>query len=160
MPEVTPAVRSEVGPSLQVFGVSRSGGRLCQYLRRVAVGRITVPGTLCACHRWTGSRPKRHRRSTVKPYILDDASAFEYQRLDLMSKILDPWTRGYLTTVGVAEGWHCLELGGGNGSIAEWLAAKVGASGSVTAIDINRCFSTCSLHRICRCSRWTCAPAS
>ena len=73
----------------------------------------------------------------MKPYILDDASAFEYKRLDLMSKILDPWTRGYLTTVGVAEGWHCLELGGGNGSIAEWLAAKVGGSGSVTAIDIN-----------------------
>jgi len=39
--------------------------------------------------------------------------------------------------LGVGEGWHCLELGGGNGSIAEWLAAKVGAVGSVTAIDIN-----------------------
>jgi SAM-dependent methyltransferase len=39
--------------------------------------------------------------------------------------------------LGVAEGWHCLELGGGNGSITEWLAAKVGSSGSVTAIDIN-----------------------
>src|SRR5687767_5918156 len=99
MPEVTAAVRSEVEPSLQVFAVSRSGGRHCQYLRRVAVGTITVPGALCACHRWTGSRPKRHRRSTVKPCILDDASAFEYQRLDLMSKILDPWTRGYLTTL-------------------------------------------------------------
>ena len=73
----------------------------------------------------------------MKPYILDDASAVEYQRLDLMSKILDPWTRGYLRAVGVGEGWHCLELGGGNGSIAEWLAAKVGSSGSVTAIDIN-----------------------
>ena len=82
------------------------------------------------------SRPQRVR-STVKPYILDDASAVEYQRLDLMSKILDPWTRGYLRAVGVGEGWHCLELGGGNGSIAEWLAAKVGSSGSVTAIDIN-----------------------
>ena len=73
----------------------------------------------------------------MRPYILDDASAVEYQRLDLMSKILDPWTRGYLTTLEVGEGWHCLELGGGNGSITEWLAAKVGASGSVTAIDIN-----------------------
>jgi SAM-dependent methyltransferase len=73
----------------------------------------------------------------VKPYILDDASAVEYKRLDLMSKILDPWTRGYLTMLGVGEGWHCLELGGGNGSIAEWLADRVGASGSVTAIDIN-----------------------
>jgi len=54
-----------------------------------------------------------------------------------MSKILDPWTRGYLTELGVVEGWHCLELGGGNGSISEWLAAQVGGSGSVTAIDIN-----------------------
>jgi hypothetical protein len=25
----------------------------------------------------------------MKPYILDDASSLEYQRLDLMSKILD-----------------------------------------------------------------------
>jgi ubiquinone/menaquinone biosynthesis C-methylase UbiE len=73
----------------------------------------------------------------VKPYILGDDSATEYQRLDLMSKILDPWTRGYLTALGVAEGWHCLELGDGNGSITEWLAAKVGSSGSVTALDIN-----------------------
>ena len=73
----------------------------------------------------------------MKPYILDDASAYEYKRLDLMSKILDPWTRGYLTTLGVGEGWQCLELGPGNGSIAEWLSARVGPSGGVTAIDIN-----------------------
>jgi hypothetical protein len=65
----------------------------------------------------------------------------------------------YLTTVGVAEGWHCLELGGGSGSIAEWLTAQVGASGSVTAIDINPVLSTCSLQRTCRCRRWTCARA-
>jgi SAM-dependent methyltransferase len=73
----------------------------------------------------------------MKPYILDEASAFEYKRLDLMSKILDPWTRGYLTRFGIREGWQCLELGSGNGSIAEWLCAKVGPLGSVTAIDIN-----------------------
>src|SRR5918994_1069948 len=73
----------------------------------------------------------------MKPYILDHASAFEYKRLDLMSKILDPWTRGYLTTLGVAEGWQCLELGPGNGSISEWLCARVAPSGGVTAIDIN-----------------------
>jgi 2-polyprenyl-3-methyl-5-hydroxy-6-metoxy-1,4-benzoquinol methylase len=35
------------------------------------------------------------------------------------------------------RGLALLELGGGNGSIAEWLAAKVSPSGSVTAIDIN-----------------------
>jgi SAM-dependent methyltransferase len=70
------------------------------------------------------------------PYILDDAAALEYQRLDLMAKILDPWTRGYLTGVGVGPGWRCLELGGGNGSITEWLAHQVGWSGQVVAVDI------------------------
>jgi len=70
-------------------------------------------------------------------YILDDDSAFEYKRLDLMSKILDPWTRRYLTQIGIGEGWQCLELGGGNGSITEWMADTVGHAGSVTAIDIN-----------------------
>ena len=42
----------------------------------------------------------------MKPYVLDNAAAFEYERLDLMSKILDPWTWGYLTTLGVGEGWR------------------------------------------------------
>jgi ubiquinone/menaquinone biosynthesis C-methylase UbiE len=73
----------------------------------------------------------------MKPYIFDDASTLEYQRLDLMSKILDPWTRGYLTALGVGEGWRCLELGGGNGSIAEWLSATVSPIGWL-AVDSSR----------------------
>jgi ubiquinone/menaquinone biosynthesis C-methylase UbiE len=73
----------------------------------------------------------------MKPYIFDNASTLEYQRLDLMSKILDPWTREYLSALGVGQGWQCLELGSGNGSIAEWLCETVSPSGSVTAIDIN-----------------------
>ena len=74
--------------------------------------------------------------TNVRPYILDDAATEEYQRLDLMSKILDPWTRGYLRSLGVGPGWRCLELGGGNGSIAEWLCGVVGPSGSVTSVDV------------------------
>ena len=66
--------------------------------------------------------------ATMKPYILDDAATVEYQRLDLMSKILDPWTRDYLRTLGVGPGWNCLELGPGNGSITEWLCAAVGST--------------------------------
>ena len=73
----------------------------------------------------------------MRPYILDDAATLEYQRLGLMSKILDPWTQGYLAGLGVDQGWQCLELGSGNGSIAEWLCAEVGSSGSVTAVDVN-----------------------
>jgi SAM-dependent methyltransferase len=74
---------------------------------------------------------------SLRSYILDDAATVEYQRLDLMSKILDPWTRGYIEALGVRPGWRCLELGGGNGSVAEWLGATVGSSGSVTAVDVN-----------------------
>jgi ubiquinone/menaquinone biosynthesis C-methylase UbiE len=73
----------------------------------------------------------------VHSYILDNASTAEYERLDLMSKILDPRTTASLVALGLREGWNCLELGGGNGSITEWLSDKVGVSGSVTSIDIN-----------------------
>ena len=73
----------------------------------------------------------------MRPFMFDEASTLEYQRLDLMSKILDPWTREYLGALGVGQGWRCLELGARNGSIAEWLCDKVGPSGGVTAVDIN-----------------------
>jgi ubiquinone/menaquinone biosynthesis C-methylase UbiE len=42
-----------------------------------------------------------------------------------------------LLALGLREGWSCLELGGGNGSITEWLCRMVGDSGSVTSVDIN-----------------------
>jgi hypothetical protein len=70
-------------------------------------------------------------------YMFDNSATAEYQRLDLMSKILDPDTRTHLAALGLREGWNCLELGGGNGSITEWLCEMVGASGSVTSIDID-----------------------
>lgn len=73
----------------------------------------------------------------MRSYIFDNASTAEYERLDLMSKILDPLTRASLMTLGLREGWSCLELGGGNGSMTEWLCEKVGDSGSVTSVDIN-----------------------
>ena len=59
----------------------------------------------------------------------------EYQRLDLMSKILDPWTRGYMEALGVQRGWHCLELEVATTSSNS--CETVGSSGSVTSVDIN-----------------------
>lgn len=73
----------------------------------------------------------------MQHYIFNNAAAVEYERLDLMSKILDPRTRASLLDLGLTEGWKCLELGGGNGSVSAWLCDKVGLSGSVTSIDIN-----------------------
>jgi ubiquinone/menaquinone biosynthesis C-methylase UbiE len=74
---------------------------------------------------------------SLHPYILGNSSTAEYQRLDLMSKILDPRTRACLTSLGLRDGWHCLELGGGNGSMTEWLCRQAGSTGSVTSVDIN-----------------------
>jgi SAM-dependent methyltransferase len=37
----------------------------------------------------------------------------------------------------VGPGWRCLEAGAGGGSIAAWLAARVGPEGSVLATDID-----------------------
>jgi SAM-dependent methyltransferase len=37
----------------------------------------------------------------------------------------------------VDSGWHCAELGAGAGSVAGWLADRVGEKGSVTAIDLD-----------------------
>ena len=35
----------------------------------------------------------------------------------------------------MGPGWRCAELGAGAGSMARWMADRVGESGSVTAID-------------------------
>ncbi|WP_349253342.1 methyltransferase domain-containing protein [Saccharopolyspora erythraea] len=43
-----------------------------------------------------------------------------------------------LAATGVSDGWHCLELGAGNGSIARWLADRVAPTGTVVATDVER----------------------
>ena len=53
-----------------------------------------------------------------------------------MSELLDPTERRNLQQLGLQPGWRCLEVGSGNGSIAQWLASQVGADGHVVASDI------------------------
>jgi hypothetical protein len=43
----------------------------------------------------------------------------EQQRLGLMSALLDPIERAPFAQLGVCPDWRCLELGCGNGSIAQ-----------------------------------------
>ena len=60
----------------------------------------------------------------------------ERARLRLMSDLLDPSSEFHLLRIGVAKGWHCLEIGAGNGSLSQWLAQRVGSEGHVIASDI------------------------
>ena len=74
-------------------------------------------------------------------YLWDNSAASEVsQRFDSLAAMFDPNTFRYMESLGVREGWKCLEVGGGGGSVARWLSAKVGKTGSVLVTDINPLF--------------------
>ena len=61
----------------------------------------------------------------------------EQARLKLIERYHDPRTKQRLLATGLREGWHCLEVGPGGGSIMRWMAKRVGKGGFVQALDIN-----------------------
>ena len=75
---------------------------------------------------------------TENRYVFDNAVTAETEvRFSGLEATFDPSTIRYLTGVGVTEGWVCWEIGAGGGSIARWLAERVGPKGSVLATDID-----------------------
>src|SRR5579859_4610647 len=75
-----------------------------------------------------------------RSYIYDNAWGRARERLAAQEARHDPGTILHLEKLGVGEGWHCLEVGAGGGSIAEWLCNRVGRSGRVVAVDIDTRF--------------------
>lgn len=61
----------------------------------------------------------------------------ELTRLKLIEQFNDPSTFRHLDAIGVAEGWRCLEVGAGAGSVARWLSQRVGPAGNVVAADLD-----------------------
>ncbi|WP_223734532.1 methyltransferase domain-containing protein [Streptomyces purpurogeneiscleroticus] len=70
-------------------------------------------------------------------YLLDNRQSEAGQRFDALSELFDPVTFRHLTAVGVAEGWHCWEVGAGGPAVPAWLAARTGPAGRVLATDID-----------------------
>jgi SAM-dependent methyltransferase len=70
-------------------------------------------------------------------YAFENAAPDQVARLRALESVLDPGSIHHLDRLGVAPGWRCLEAGAGGGSIASWMCDRVGASGTVTAIDID-----------------------
>lgn len=60
---------------------------------------------------------------------------FEDQRLELLEELFDPGSCRWRELV--RPGWRCLEVGAGRGSMADWLARRVGPNGQVVATDID-----------------------
>ena len=73
----------------------------------------------------------------MNTYVFDQAWQKERDRLTAIESLFDPASRRLLTDLGVAAGWKCLEVGCGAGSVALWLADRVGASGRVLATDLD-----------------------
>jgi SAM-dependent methyltransferase len=69
-------------------------------------------------------------------YPLDNEWEGARERLSLLEALFDPWTIRILEKIGVGEGWRCLEIAAGGGSIAEWLCRQVGSNGHVVATDL------------------------
>ena len=73
-------------------------------------------------------------------YTWDNAMDEGRRRLALLERSLDPGTFRRLETIGVREGWRCLDVGAGGGTICDWLVRRVGANGSVCAVDVDARF--------------------
>jgi SAM-dependent methyltransferase len=67
-------------------------------------------------------------------YFFDDAET-ERSRLRLIADASEPATCARLERLGVDAGWRFVEVAAGAGSIAAWLAERVGPTGHVVAID-------------------------
>ena len=73
-------------------------------------------------------------------YIFDNRDELAQTRYCELSALYDARTIRHLERAGIEEGWHCLEVGAGGGSIASWLCQRVGDQGRVLATDIEPCF--------------------
>lgn len=60
----------------------------------------------------------------------------DQERLSWQEKTWDPVTFRNLEMIGVTQGWKCLEVGAGYGSITSWLSERIGPNGKVVATDI------------------------
>jgi SAM-dependent methyltransferase len=73
-------------------------------------------------------------------YAFDNAWQHARQRLALLEQCFDPATFRRIESIGLSEGWTCLEAGAGGGSVVQWLCGKVRAAGHVVATDIDTRF--------------------
>src|SRR3954454_19200980 len=76
----------------------------------------------------------------MNSYTFDNSGESSSARLNALELVCDPITLRQFDRIGMREGWACLEIGGGSGSIAESMARRVGPTGSVLVTDIDTRF--------------------
>src|SRR5215216_2086681 len=73
-------------------------------------------------------------------YVFDNAGTQAPRRWTALGRLFGSQTIQHLAARGVRVGWHCLEVGGGSGSIAQWLKQQVAPRGHVLVTDIDTRF--------------------
>jgi SAM-dependent methyltransferase len=86
------------------------------------------------------SHDKQGATSPRANYAFDNADECAKGRYRELSVLYDAQTIRHLERTGIQQGWSCLEVGGGGGSIASWMCERVGDQGHVLATDIEPCF--------------------
>lgn len=74
--------------------------------------------------------------SAAGAYPLDNRHESGEAHLRALADLLDPATRRRITQLCPLAGARCLEVGAGSGSVAVWLADRVGYAGEVVATDL------------------------
>lgn len=70
-------------------------------------------------------------------YLLDTGSDLGRLQMGHLEELLDPTTTACLAEIGAEDGWRCLDLGAGGGSVTRWLAGRVAPTGTVVAVDLD-----------------------
>ena len=64
-------------------------------------------------------------------------AAQEQRRLQVLGDLRDRESARRIERLGIREGWHCLDVGSGAGTLARWMAERVGAAGRVLSTDVD-----------------------
>ena len=107
-----------------------------------ALQLVDVPLTVDQGGRWalmsfSGFGMRRPQRGAMSDhdYVWSETEdGSEVVRFRLGEAGCDPATTRCLIAIGVTQGWRCLDVGAGGGSVARWLAERVGPDGSVVAV--------------------------
>jgi SAM-dependent methyltransferase len=73
----------------------------------------------------------------TRDYVMDPHFAEERKRLSGMESLWDPGSQALLDELGIGDGWRCLEVGAGGGSMVKWMASR---GANVLAIDLDTRF--------------------
>src|SRR5947209_1620322 len=86
---------------------------------------------------WGKSEARRGSPVEQQGYVFGNTWQDERRRLAALEAGWDGVTAANLEAIGVSRGWRCAEIGAGGGSIARWLANRVGMDGKIVATDLD-----------------------